>query len=158
MVLIPGSTAGGNWYIIAKADGEEVVAETREDNNSYTRAIGIGPDLDITSFKGPNSAKPGQSITLSDNTKNIGAGVANPSLTQFYLSTNATIDASDVLLGSRSVPALAGGSGSYGSTTVMIPEGTAIQRWYIIAVADGGEVVAEISESNNIYLRSIRVK
>ena len=125
---------------------------------SYTRAIGIGPDLDITSFRCPNSAKPGQSISLTDNTKNIGAGVAEQSLTQFYLSTNSTIDASDILLGSRSVPALAGGSSSYGSTTVLIPEGTAIQRWYVIAIADGEGIISETSESNNTYIRSIRIK
>jgi subtilase family serine protease/subtilisin family serine protease len=157
-VTIPGNTAGGNWYLIAKADGEELVAETSEINNTYTRAIGIGPDLDVTSFRGPNSAKPGQSVALTDNTKNIGAGVAGQSLTQFYLSLNTTVDASDILLGSRSVPALAGGASSYGSTTVMIPDGTAIQRWYVIAIADGEGVVSETSETNNIYVRSIRIK
>jgi subtilase family serine protease len=148
---IPGNTDAGTWYIIAKADGEELVAESNENNNTYTRTIGIGPDLDVTSFRGPSSANPGQGITLSDSTKNRGAGVADQSLTQFYLSANGTLDPSDILLGSRSVPALAEGA-------VMIPVGTASQKWYLIAVADGEAVISETSESNNTYVRSINIR
>jgi subtilisin family serine protease/subtilase family serine protease len=157
-VTIPQSTAVGTWYIMAKADGEDLVAETSETNNTYTRTIRIGPDLDITSFKGPSSAYLGQSITLRDSTQNIGSGIADPSLTQFYLSTNGTIDASDILLGSRSVPSLAAGAFSAGSTTVVIPEGTTPGRWFIVAKADGEDLIAETSETNNIYVRSITIR
>jgi len=156
-VTIPEGTAGGYWYIIAKADGEEVVPEISETNNTYTRSIGIGPDLDITAMSMPTTAIAGQSFVLTDTTKNMGGGVADPSLIYFYLSTNSTIDTSDTLLGSRSVPALAAGAYSYGSTTVTIPEGTAAGRWYIIAKADGEEVVTETSEFNNTYGRSISI-
>jgi subtilase family serine protease len=157
-VTIPQSTAVGTWYIMAKADGEDLVTETSETNNTYTRTIRIGPDLDITSFKGPSSAYLGQSITLRDSTQNIGSGIADPSLTQFYLSTNGTIDASDILLGSRSVPSLAAGAFSAGSTTVVIPEGTTPGRWFIVAKADGEDLIAETSETNNIYVRSITIR
>jgi subtilase family serine protease len=157
-VIIPGDTVAGSLYIIAKADGEELISESSENNNTYTRSIGIGPDLDITSFRAPSSANPGESITLTDKTMNKGAGVADPSQTYFYLSTNSYIDASDILIGSRSVPALAGGVLSSASTTVTIPEGTEIRRWFIIAKADGEDVVTETSESNNTYVRSIRIR
>jgi subtilase family serine protease len=156
-VTIPESTSGGNWYIIAKADGEEVVPETSETNNTYRRTIGIGPDLDITALSAPATASPEQSIVITDTTKNIGGGSAAPSQIHFYLSTNGIIDSSDILLGSRSIPALAAGAYSYGSTTVAIPAGTAAGRWYIIANADGEEVVVEISEFNNTYVRSITI-
>ena len=46
----PADAAVGNWYILAKADGEEVVAETSEINNTYARFVQIGPDLHILSF------------------------------------------------------------------------------------------------------------
>jgi subtilase family serine protease len=157
-VTIPADTAAGSMYIIAKADGEELISESSENNNTYTRSIGIGPDLDITTFRAPSSANPGQSITLTDKTMNKGAGVADPSQTYFYLSTNSRIDASDILIGSRDVPALAGGVRSSGTTTVTIPEGTAIRKWYLIAKADGEEVVTETSETNNTYVRSIGIR
>jgi subtilase family serine protease len=156
-VAIPEGTAGGSWYIIAKADSEGVVPETSETNNTYARTIGIGPDLDITGMSTPSSAIQGQSIVLTDTTKNMGGGNAAPSLTQFYLSSNGIIDSADIFLGSRNVPALASGAYSYGSTAVTIPEGTAVGRWYIIAKADGEEIVAETSEYNNTYVRSINI-
>ena len=134
------------------------MSETSETNNTYTRTIGIGPDLDVTSFRVPSSANPGQSITLTDKTMNRGAGDTDSSLTHFYLSLNSRIDASDILLGSRSVPVLAGGVTSSGSTLVVIPEGTEIRKWYIITKADGEETVSETSETNNTYVRSIRIK
>ncbi len=156
-VMIPEETIAGSWYIVAKADGEEVVLETSETNNTYTRTIGIGPDLDITSMSSPTTATAGQSIVITDTTKNMGGGSAAPSQTRFYLSTNGIIDTSDILLGSRSVPALAGGAYSYGSTSVTVPEGTSAGRWYIIAMADGEEAVVETSEYNNTYVRSINI-
>jgi subtilase family serine protease len=157
-VTIPESISVGTWFIIAKADGEELVSETSETNNKYTRTIGIGPDLDVKSFRAPKTAKPGQSIILTDTTKNIGGGVVDPTLTQFYLSTNSTIDASDILLGSRIVPTLAGGASSAGSITVMIPGNTSVGKWWIIAKADGEEVILETVETNNLYVRSIKIK
>ena len=156
-VLVPQGTAAGNWYLIAKADGEGVVTETAETNNISTRVIKIGPDLDITTLTAPASSAAGQTIAITDTTKNIGGGAADPSGTQFYLSANTTLDASDILLGSRSVPLLAGGASSSGSTTVTVPLGTAAGSWYIIAKADGEGVVNEISEANNTFALSFKV-
>jgi subtilase family serine protease len=156
-VTIPEGTTSGNWYIVAMADGEEAISEVSETNNTYARSIRIGGDLDIIAFSAPATAGAGQNITVSDTTKNIGGGTTEASQTRFYLSANTSIDASDTLLGSRSVPALAGGASSFGSTTVTIPEGTSSGNWYIVAMADGEEVVLETSETNNTYARSIRI-
>jgi subtilase family serine protease len=156
-VTIPQDMAGGNWYIIAKADGEEVVEETSETNNTYAWSIKIGSDLIITSLSVPTTAGAGQSIAVTETTKNQGGGTANASLTQFYLSVNGALDAADTLLGGRNVPALASGTTSSASTMVTIPLGTATGSWYLIAKADGEEVVIETSETNNTYSRSIKV-
>jgi subtilase family serine protease len=156
-VIIPPETAAGGWYIFAKADGEEVVVETSESNNTYAKYIKIGPDLDITALTAPSSAAAGQTIVITDTSKNLGGGSAAPSLIQFYLSADTTLDASDTLLGSRSVPSLAAGATSSGSTTVTVPLGTAAGSWYIIAKADGEGVVNETSEANNTYNLSFKV-
>ncbi|MDH4198724.1 MAG: peptidase S8, partial [Candidatus Aminicenantes bacterium] len=151
-------TATGSWNLIAKADGEEVVDETSETNNTYLRTIKIGPDLDVTAISAPTTAGPGQTITVTETTKNQGGGAVEPSQTWFYLSLNSVLDASDILLGSRAVPALAAGASSSASTTVTIPEGTATGSRYIIAKADGEGVVVETSETNNIMTKFITVK
>ncbi len=156
-VTIPEDTASGNWYIMAKADGEDAVIETSETNNTYARLIKVGTDLRITSFSVPATAGAGQNISVTDTTKNQGGGPAEPSTTQFYLSTNSSVDASDILLGGRSVPALAAGASNSGTTSIMIPVGTNSGSWYIVAKADGEDVVIETSETNNTYARLIKV-
>ena len=156
-VKIPAGTATGSWYIIARADAEEAVTETSEANNYSSRSIKIGADLDITALSAPATAGAGGSIVLADSTKNLGGAAAGPSLTRFYLSINSSIDGSDIILGSRSVPALAGGATSSGSVNVTIPPGTATGNWYIIAQADADGTVTETSETNNTYARSIKI-
>ena len=156
-VTIPAGTVSGNWYIIAKADGEDAVTETSETNNTYSRLIKIGTDLRILSFSAPSTVGAGQRVTVTDTTKNQGGGPADPSTTQFYLSSNSSIGESDILLGSRTVPALAAGASSSGSTSVTIPLGTASGNWYIIAKADGEDAVIETSETNNTYPRLIKI-
>jgi len=156
-VTIPQGTATDTWYIIIKADAEEIVTEISETNNISSRSIKIGPDLIIYSMSAPTTANAGQSIVVTETTKNVAGGITDPSATELYLSANTTLDASDILLGSRIVPALAAGAGSTGSTSVTIPGGTAAGTWYIIAKADAGGVVIEISESNNTYGRSIKI-
>jgi subtilisin family serine protease/subtilase family serine protease len=156
-VTIPGGTAAGTWYVIAKADGDGTVVETSETNNKSARSLLVGPDLDITAFSAPATAGAGQAIAVTDTTKNAGAAAADPSRTRFYLSANSTLEGSDTLIGSRSVPALAAGASSSGSTTVTIPQGTTAGTWYLIANADGEGVVAEASETNNVYSRTIKI-
>ena len=79
------------------------------------------------------------------------------STTRFYLSPNSSVDAGDVLLGSRPVPALAVGATNTGSVTVVIPPQTAPGSYFIVAAADGDGVIAEASESNNTTARRLTV-
>jgi len=156
-VTIPQGTAPGSWYIIAKADSEEAVSEVSERNNTSNLPIKVGPDLDITALSAPGAAGAGQSIAVTDTTKNQGGEPAGPSRTQFFLSSDATLNASDILLGNRGVPSLAAGASSAGSTAVTIPQGTAAGGWYIIAEADSEKAVSEVSETNNSFALSIKV-
>src|SRR5438876_562592 len=150
-VTLPAGTAAGNYYIIAKADADNVVAETNEANNLYYWYIQVGPDLVISALSVPSAGGAGMTFTITDTTKNQGAGAADPTTTRFYLSASTVLDASAAVLGSRTIPALAAGATSSGSTTVTIPAGTATGNYYIIAKADANNVVAETNEANNLY-------
>ncbi len=156
-VTIPAGTAAGSYWIIAKADGDDALAETQESNNTLTRTLQVGADLAIAGFAVPRASDAGLAITLTETTRNQGAGAAGASTTTFYLSTNSTLDASDVALGSRAVAALAPGASDSGSTTVTLPAGTAAGSYYVIARADGAEAVAEIYETNNTLARMLGV-
>ena len=149
-VRIPASTAAGSYYVFAKADWDDTIAESIETNN--TRASGvvrIGPDLTVSALTAPAVAAPGGTVNLSDTTKNDGASSAEPSTTRFYLSANVTLDASDVVLGTRAVPLLAGGASSTATTSVMVPAGTATGTYYVLALADAANTVGESMETNN---------
>jgi subtilase family serine protease len=121
-----------------------------ETNNvKATGAVKIGPDLVVSALTTPASAVAGGTFSLSDTTANTGGGRAGPSTTRFYLSTNSSLDAADVLLGARDVPELAPGASHAGSAVLTLPAGTPGGSYYVIAQADGGTAVAETSESNN---------
>jgi subtilase family serine protease len=103
------------------------------------------------------TAAAGQSLTVSDTTRNQGAGTADASTTTLYLSTDTTVGASDIVLGNRAVPVLASGATDSASTIVTIPAGTATGSYYVIARADAGEVVVELYETNNTMYRALAI-
>jgi len=49
-VTIPASTVAGSYYIIAKADADNTVAETSEFNNTFSRGIVLGGDLAVSAM------------------------------------------------------------------------------------------------------------
>jgi subtilisin family serine protease len=157
-LTIPASVGTGTYYLFAKADGDDAVAEAQETNNTSLKSIMVGPDLVVSSLTAPSEAAPGSTLSVTDTTANQGGGDVSPSSTTFFLSGNYTLDAGDTLLGaSRAVGALAAGASSSGSTSLTIPTGTAPGTHYVIAKADGGGGIVETSEVNNTRSRSIRV-
>ncbi len=157
-VVIPPGTSAGTWYVIAKADADNLLPETNDSNNTSSNKIVIGPDLIVSSFSVPSSSGAGLQISVSDTTKNPGSGsTLVSSTTSFYLSKNSTLGAGDTLLGSRPIGVLAPGASSTQTTMLTIPALTVPGTYYIIANADDGNAVAETLESNNTKSRSIKV-
>jgi subtilase family serine protease len=157
-LLIPPGTASGTYYVLGVADANKAVTEASETNNvRSSSSIRIGPDLIVTTVAAPSSAVAGTTISATDTTKNQGGDTATPSDTHFYLSTNASFDANDVLLGIRPVPSLAPGLSDTGSVVVSIPASTAAGTYYIIAKADGDNAIAEATENTNTRVRSISI-
>ncbi len=98
-VTIPAGTAAGAYFLFAKADDDGVVSETSETNNTSSARVTIGPDLSVpTLTASASTVAAGSAIVLTDTVANLGAGAAGSSVTRFYLSTNAVLDAGDLLL------------------------------------------------------------
>ncbi len=146
---IPAGTATGSYFIIAAADVNATIGESVETNNTRVASLRVGPDLTVSALVTPPTAGAGATISVSDTTVNQGGGSAADSATGFYLSTNVTIDSSDVLLGTRAVPTLAAGASNSGTTTLTIPAGTPTGTYFIIGTADANGSVVETLESNN---------
>src|SRR5262249_49325789 len=109
----------------------------------------LPPDLVVSTLSAPATGGAGMAIFLTDTPKKQGGRAAGASTTGFYLSTNNSLDAADVALGSRPVSALASGATSSASTSLTIPSGTASGTYFLIAKADSGDALLEGQEGNN---------
>lgn len=110
----------------------------------------LPPDLVVTAMTAPAIAAAGAVVTVTDTTRNQHATApATASETGYYLSTDATWDTADVLLGSRSVSALAPGASESGSAGLAIPDATAAGTYYVIAKADWSSGIPETNDANN---------
>jgi len=156
-LTIPAGTPAGLYYVFAKADAGDAVGEVFESNNTLYALMRVGPDFVIAALTVPGTASAGATITVTDTTRNIAAGTAPASTTRLYLSTNASLDASDVPLASRAVPVLASGASDTASTSVTIPAGIAAGTYYLIAGADADNSVGELQEGNNTFARTLQV-
>lgn len=150
VLMVPAATLPGTYYVLARADAAETLAEVAENNNLRSGSVGIGADLTVTVLTAPAVAAAGTSLTVSETTKNAGGAAAPESTTAFFLSVNASLDATDVRLGSRDVPALDAGASHVATLALPLPSGTAAGTYYVLAKADDPNEVAETSETNNL--------
>src|SRR5262249_42035542 len=121
-LVIPAGTASGVYYVLAVADFDKQIGETKETNNTRARGQGrAGPALVETSVSVPPIAGAGATIAVTDTVKNQGLGDAPASTTALYISTSAAFNASAIRLASRSVPPLPAGTSNTASTPMTLP-------------------------------------
>jgi subtilisin family serine protease/subtilase family serine protease len=156
-LTVPAGTLPGTYWIIAVADWRAAVTESAESNNTRPNSFRVGPDLIVSALTSSTSAVAGATISVTDTTRNQGGDTAPASVTAYYLSANAGLDAGDVLLGTRTVASLASGGSQSGSTSLVIPSSTAAGTYIIFAKSDGNDSIAESIETNNTYARSISI-
>ena len=157
-VTLPLPTGiGGLYNLFAVADADKEMGELDETNNVGSTTVSIGSDLTITGVAAPTYFSPGTPITVSDNTKNKGAGSAAPTTTKYFLSASGVIDGASILLGSRPVPGLDPGVTNTGSASVTIPATATGGTYYVIALADGDAQVPEQDETNNTASTIVRM-
>ena len=158
-LTIPAGTALGSYYVLFVADPTNVVAEANETNNvsSYPLQV-VAPVVDLSvaqPYVSPNVSAAGNNIGASCYIQNQGNSPASSSDVGYYLSTNTTFDASDVLLLNAPGAALAAGSYLSRYNNVTIPAGTAPGSYYVLFVADPTNAVAESNENNNVTSASL---
>ncbi|MGI4873785.1 MAG: CARDB domain-containing protein [Janthinobacterium lividum] len=158
---IPATTPTGTYYILFVADYLNQLVESNENNNvayQYIQVTGVGPDLITTSsYLGFSSVAAGSSVSASTYIYNQGNSVASSSNAGFYLSTNTVFDAADVLLTSTTGGALGVQQSSLLTVNLPIPAGTAAGGYYVLFVADPGNLVAESNEANNVTYQYLTV-
>jgi YD repeat-containing protein len=106
-------------------------------------------DLTITAVSGSTSANITQPITVTSTVKNQGGSNTGAFDVGIYLSADATITTGDTLIGYGNVSSLGAGAQGTLNGVLRIPSNMAAGTYYIGAIADYGNVIAETSETNN---------
>ena len=155
-VTIPPNLSG-SYYIGAIVDSGNDQCETNELNNIVvsSNTINIGaPDLVITSITtGSTSYKKGSTITIPNTVKNQGNVKSNGFYVNFYLSKDSSITTSDILIGQRYIPILSAGATNSTTNSFTLPSDIS-GNYYVGAIADPNNIVAETNELNNIGVSS----
>ncbi|WP_167291179.1 CARDB domain-containing protein [Hymenobacter busanensis] len=151
---VPAATAPGSYYVLFVADRQGQVTETNEQNNVVSVPMTVQqPNVDLV-IQQPGlsvtTAAPGFTFYANNYIANIGTTLAASSNVGYYLSTNTTLDANDVLLTSTFGGTLSGGTSSSRFGSLTVPVGTATGSYYVLFVADYQNQVGETNEQNNV--------
>ncbi len=151
----------GNYYILAQADANNEISESNESNNITYQQLTVGgnsePDLIISELSGDNTVEAGNSLWLDYTLTNQGSGSSDWSDTNFYLSTDTTLDATDTYLNSYSSWGLSAGQSNTGFAFLNIEQNLAGGTYYVLAQADANNEVSESNENNNLVYHQINV-
>ncbi|MBD2517342.1 S8 family serine peptidase [Nostoc sp. FACHB-973] len=159
-VSISSSTTYGNYYLLFKADANNELTESNENNNVTAKAITItAPDLVIQNASAPASASIGTTIQVSYQVKNQGNGTAGVFSTYFYLSKDQSLSNDDAYLGSDLINNfdLRPGSVSSESTSFSLPSKLAVGNYYLLYKVDGSSLERESNENNNLVAKAITI-
>ena len=153
-LTVPPTTNPGPYHVLAIADALDQQVELDETNNTLasTGMVNITlyrPDLTLTAVGVPATAAAGRPLGVTTTLRNAGPAPVSALAIRFYLSTDGTFDSSDVLIGTRTMGALAGGASRTDVITVTIPANTSVPATYqVIAVVDAlGQ--PELDATNN---------
>jgi subtilase family serine protease len=160
-LTIPTGTTPGTYYILFAADMLNQVAESDEQNNlssAFVTVVVPRVDLQVVQpFVNPTVTTAGSVISVSSYVSNIGNTPSVASSLGYYLSTDLTLDAADVLLGQAAVPGLqaSGFYNVFGSLT--LPASATPGSYYLLFVADHLNAVSEVNELNNVATAALSI-
>jgi hypothetical protein len=148
-LTLPGSL-NGTYYIVACANGNNLVNESNTTNNCAASAaftVTVAPDFTESGVGISGTIANGGTIQVTDTTSDIG-GAAGGSTTYLYLSNSPTSTGS--YLGAHGVGALAANGSSTAQTSVRLLTGLTLNHtYYIVACANGNNAVTESNTTNN---------
>ncbi|MEM9380966.1 MAG: CARDB domain-containing protein [Planctomycetota bacterium] len=156
VVQLPTSTPAGAYRLLLVADEDGRLAEPDEGNNLVASASELDvseaqlPDLVPESVAfGPLGIEAGQTIDVDDAVRNDGIEASGSFRVGVYLSADATITPSDVLVGHRQVLDLLPGASDAAAGTLTVPMFVDAGAYFVGVLADDLAVVTEIDELNN---------
>ena len=154
VVVVVTTTAKGTLSNVVTVDADDSDTSARNNRDEELTVVTFA-NLTVRALTAPSAVLPGATIDIEDTTQNSGSvDATSVTVTRIYLSSDGRKDAGDIILDARTVPALAKKQSSTAVTSVTIPGGTALGRYFIIAAADDDTAIVETNERN---LRSRRI-
>ncbi|MCB9915900.1 MAG: hypothetical protein H6828_12285 [Planctomycetes bacterium] len=158
---LPLGLGTGSWTLGVIADDLDAVAEPNESDNllvapghvDVTGSSQPMADLHLSVLSSsPSQVIPGHQLTIAHTVRNDGDLSAPGFVIEFYLSDDDVIDATDHLIGVRTLFGLGIGQGSAQSFPYTVPAGLPVGVYRLGAIVDAAGAVAESDESNNVKL------
>ena len=140
------------WRGCGSPSGNRCVVEMSAAGNvtAIFEPLGAAPDLITTSLTAPPTAAAGEEVSMAAGIRNRGSRDAGPFRVGFYLSADTTITPEDTWFAACSYEAgLAAGASETCSRPFPIPRWVRPGRYFLGAVVDDLDRVAEKSETNN---------
>jgi subtilase family serine protease len=161
-VTMPVTARPGSYYLIAKIDQDNVIDESDETNNTIAQPVDIpGVDFLLADMTTPSSAGTASAFNFSWTVRNEGdvAAFGSPWRTELYLSTDQTLDPTDVFIFgfTTALQALAPGASITTPAGWMHLPNVAPGSYYLIAATDTQDNYYEASETNNVLARPITI-
>ena len=156
---IPAGTPVGDYQILMRVDGKDTILESNDGNNAIGAATGVrvneaGVDLvaGVQPVNVPDLVVPNDMLRIQVPIKNIGNIAMNGKIdVDIYLSVDANVDSSDVLLKSLNDVSISLAPNGERILTATAPVPTSILggTFYFVADVDSHNDVAELNEGNN---------
>lgn len=155
-VMLPDTLAAGSWRIIVVSDSGNALRELAGEANNVAASAAVTvaeaplPNLAPANVAGPAAMRPGATVTVNWDERNLLAEPASGTwATQVFLSNDAVLGA-DLLVGSVSWTGTVAGNGSVArSAQVSLPTTLAPGNWRFVVKTDSGNGVNERNELDN---------
>ncbi len=155
----------GSFFFFAAAVAQGLIEVSSQNNflKSEPQLVKLpAPDLIPVTVRGPAQGGSGEALLVTRTFTNVGNRPAGAAGYRYYLSANAIITESDLLLPMRNADGttvdersvtLTVGQQNVGSDVIVIPKGTPASSWFLGVLIDppgtGTGAIAEVDEDNN---------
>lgn len=160
-VVLPLSLAPGSYHLFVITDSTNQVYEAAAENNNVSTPVLINvtretADLRVTAVNVPDAAQGGQPLPIEWAVEN-----ASPTRTyatywsdKVYLSTDAALDAGDLLIATRQHSNELPGGGAYSNSVAHTFRPESSGQYYVIVLTDSDDRVLEPGAESNNWLAS----
>ena len=156
-LTVPLSTLAATYRVLLAVDDVNALGEPDETNNVAVAptSLVVEPPLlaDLVpvalSFQ-PFTVDAGTAFEVADSVENVALGAAGSFRVGVYLSTDATITTTDVLIGHRSVLALDPGVRDDAVGDLTVPATLAPGNYHVGVIVDDQQSVPEVNEGDNV--------